>query len=144
MRFIVDTNIVFSAILKPSGNISSIILNNPNLELITCNYLVEEINKHKGKLIRLTGYSEDIFETVVKTIYDRITFYSAGLIPDNVIESAKELTNNIDLDDYLFVAFALFFDAKLWSGDKVLTEGLKAKGIDIVATTFDVAIAIMK
>ena len=144
MIIIVDANIIFSAVLKPSGTIGNIIFSENKAMLVAPSFLKDEIEEHKQKIIKITGKSEEEIDFVILSAFNKITFYSEEIIPDNQLETAVELVADIDPNDFIYVAFALFFNAKLWSGDKVLAEGLKAKGIDIVATTFDVAIAIMK
>jgi predicted nucleic acid-binding protein len=51
----------------------------------------------------------------------------AKLIPVNFLIKAQELLTEIDIDDTEFVALADHINGKLWSGDKVLQEGLKKK-----------------
>jgi predicted nucleic acid-binding protein len=43
-------------------------------------------------------------------------------------KEAYNLNEDIDPTDAIFVALALFLNAKLWSGDKRLKEGLENKG----------------
>jgi predicted nucleic acid-binding protein len=39
------------------------------------------------------------------------------------------------MDDLPFVALALYLDAYLWTGDKILYDGLKTKGLKKVIST---------
>ncbi len=50
-------------------------------------------------------------------------------------KEAYNFTEDIDPTDAIFVALALFLNAKLWSGDKRLKEGLENKGRHMVLTT---------
>jgi predicted nucleic acid-binding protein len=45
------------------------------------------------------------------------------------------MCNGIDLDDTIFVAMGEFLDAKLWTGDKQLLQGLSEKDYNKVITT---------
>jgi predicted nucleic acid-binding protein len=47
------------------------------------------------------------------------------------------LTKDIDEDDTPFIALGIELNAKLWTGDKVLSKGLAKKGVDIIITTAD-------
>ncbi len=49
-----------------------------------------------------------------------------------------DLVKDIDPDDIVFVALSLYLEAYLWTGDKVLYKGLKAKGFNRVINTQDI------
>lgn len=58
MRIVVDTNIVFSAILKSDSLISRIIINSGNrLNFYSTDLLKLEIEEHSQKLLKLSGLS---------------------------------------------------------------------------------------
>ena len=144
MIFITDANIIFSAVIKPSGVIGKIIFSVDKGILFAPDYLKEEIYEHKPRLVEITGKISEEIELVILSAFRNITFYSADIIPDSILETALEIVTDIDPDDFIYVAFALFFNTKIWSGDKILAEGLRRKGFDFTLTTQDVAIAIMK
>ena len=59
MRVVVDTNIVFSAILNTNSKISKIILQpRSNLNLYSTDQLQYEIAQHWNKLKKISKYSE--------------------------------------------------------------------------------------
>jgi predicted nucleic acid-binding protein len=141
---IIDANIIFSAAIKPSGVIGSIVFSQTAVMFMAPTYLKEEIEEHKQRIILITKKTEDEIDFVLMSLFERINFYPVGVVSSEVLEKAKEIVKDIDPDDSIYVAFALFFHTKIWSGDKVLAEGLKRKGYDLTLTTQDVAIAIMK
>jgi len=56
---IVDTNIVFSAILNAKSTIGEILFQNGDeLEFYTSEYLREEIDNHRGKILELAKTNE--------------------------------------------------------------------------------------
>jgi predicted nucleic acid-binding protein len=61
---------------------------------------------------------------LITLIESRIFFIDEKLLPETVIFRAKELVKDIDFDDFAFVAIANYLNALLWTGDKVLMEGL--------------------
>jgi len=72
MIVIVDTNIVFSAILKTDSVIGDLILNsNQIFQFQSCYYLIEEIENHWDKLKKLSKLREKIYrnhkELYIKT-----------------------------------------------------------------------------
>ncbi len=64
-----------------------------------------------------------------------ITFINEALIPEKLILSAEELVSDIDPNDALFIALTKHLKANLWTGDKELLEGLKAKRFKDLITT---------
>ncbi len=136
MRIVVDTNIVFSAILNTNGKLSRIILQpKSRLNFYTTNLLYLELLKHKTKLISISKYSESEFQRAFTLITQRIKIINFDLIPKRDFETAVELTYSIDENDIEFVALAEHIKGKLWTGDNVLIKGLKRKNWNKIITT---------
>lgn len=129
MKIVVDTNIVFSAILNTNSRIASILLNlKPKHNFYTTNQLLLEIEEHRNKLKKLTSLSDlDLFNLTLVTTA-RIKFINIDLIPIDTYQQVKNLTVDIDVDDTEFVVLAEHLEAKLWTGDKALIKGLIQKG----------------
>jgi len=64
-----------------------------------------------------------------------INFVSEEKISDSSWRQAILLTKDIDEDDTPFIALAIEPDAKLWTGDKILSKGLVKKGVNLIVTT---------
>ena len=80
--FIVDTNIVFSTILNPNSSVGEILLNSRDcITFYAPAFLRLELNKHRKKLIRLTGLSDEQLEELKLIALSRIQFISEELIP---------------------------------------------------------------
>ena len=125
MRIVVDTNIVFSAILNTNGKLSRIILQpKTKLNFYTTNFLFEELNKHKRKLISISKYSELEFQRAFSLISQKIKIINFDLIPRKDFETAIQLVENIDENDVEFVALTEHIKGKLWTSDNVLIKGL--------------------
>ena len=136
MRIVVDTNIVFSAILNTDGKLSRIILHpKSRLNFYTTNFLYEELSKHKTKLISLSKYSESEFQRAFTLITQRIKIINFDLIPKKDFETAIKLAYNIDENDIEFVALTEHIKGKLWTGDTVLIKGLTRKNWIKIITT---------
>ena len=67
----------------------------------------------------------------------KFTFINEELIPQNDWEKAETLVADIDLDDIEFVALTKYLKGNLWTGDKPLYDGLKAKRFRTVHNTQD-------
>jgi predicted nucleic acid-binding protein len=136
MRIVVDSNIAFSAILNSSSRLAQIILQpKSRLNFYSTNQLNEEIQAHKTKIQVLTKYSETELERAISLIINKIRFINIHLIPKEVYLKAEKLTQDVDIDDTEFVALAEHIKAKLWTGDKKLIKGLKAKNWNRIVTT---------
>ena len=136
MRIIVDANIMFSAILNTDGKIGDILLNSHNIfEFIAPRFLKEDIRKHHKKIIDISGYSNAELLEIEDKVYKPISFLSEVHIPQSIRLSSKQLVEDIDPKDVVYIAFAKYFRCKLWSGDKVLRKGLIKKGFTSTIST---------
>ena len=136
MKIILDSNILFSALLKPDGRIAEIILNPVfPLEKLACHFVYVEIFKHKEKLLKISKIEERDFLEILYGIVRKVTFISEDLIPPDVFDHARELVADIDPKDVAFVALSLYLDVRIWSGDKPLIRGLRAKGFSNIIST---------
>jgi predicted nucleic acid-binding protein len=61
-------------------------------------------------------------------IYKNIVFISEQQIPSQYRINAYELVKDIDVKDVAFIALNEFQKSILWTGDKILINGLKRKG----------------
>lgn len=137
MKIIVDTNIVFSAILNSNSRIGKILLNSKeHFQFFTCNYLRTEIQRHKNKLLKLTKLSDVQLSELEELITQHITFIDERLIPQDLLIKTETQLKAIDPADTVFVALTKHLEGKLWTGDLQLYNGLKAKRFkDIILTS---------
>ena len=137
MKIIVDTNIVFSAILNSNSRIGKILLNSKeHFQFFTCNYLRTEIQRYRNKLLKLTKLTEDQLSELQNLLTQHITFIDERLIPQDLLIKTEIQLKAIDPDDTVFVALAKHLKGKLWTGDLQLYNGLKAKRFkDIILTS---------
>ncbi len=73
----------------------------------------------------------ELFELVMRNI----RVLNLTIVPLNFYKDAIKLCEDIDVDDSVFIAFAEFLNAKLWTGDKKLINGLLKKGFKRLLTT---------
>ena len=102
---------------------------------IAPDFILDEINNHFTEIVDKTRKSKSELQFELKQIVGRIKFIPAEEIPMIHIKKAIAIVWDIDIDDTLFVALHLFKKHKIWTGDKVLINGLKSKGYDICVTT---------
>ena len=136
MKIIVDTNIVFSGILNSSSKIGKILINSKDhFQFYSCEYLREEILRHRNKLLKLTKLSDNDLSELENLITKNITFINESLLPKELLQKTQILLENIDPDDTPFVALTKHLEGKLWTGDKQLYNGLKVKRFKSIIST---------
>lgn len=136
MRVIVDANIVFSGILNSKGKIGDLLINSQKyLEFIAPDFLREEIFKHYSRLCKISSMAlEQVRESEFQVCKD-ITFISEEQIRLSTWLESEKLVADIDPKDTHYVAYSKHFRCKIWSGDKVLMNGLAKKGFTNFITT---------
>lgn len=136
MRIVVDTNIVFSAIINTHGKIGDLLMNSDNVfDFYSCNFLIQEINKHQNKLSQFSGLSLKQIRKIEHLITKNINFFNNDVIPNKIWNEAIQLAENIDENDTPFIALTTFLGGHLWTGDKKLYNGLKKKGYGRIFST---------
>ena len=136
MKIVVDTNIVFSAILNSDGKIGDLLLNSgKNIDFYSAEYLRYEIENHYEKLAKISKQSLDKIASTEYFVIKDIKFISEEQIAENIWRSAYDLVKDVDLDDIAFVALAKHLKCKLWTDDGILIRGLNKKGFKNTITT---------
>lgn len=127
MKIVIDTNILFSALLFKNEPYRTLLCSK-DYQFYCPNYVFVELFKHKEKILRCAKAPEtDVYE-YLNHLLEQIRFVNPALISPVHKEKAYELCRDIDADDTVFVALTLELDALLWTGDKILREGLQRKG----------------
>lgn len=136
MRIVVDTNIVFSAILNPSGTIGQILIyGKQRFKFYAPHLLKEEIKRHKEKIRTLGELEESDFEDIRDEVFECIDFISEEQIPYDFWHNAIPIVRDTDMDDIAFIVLSEYLDARLWTGDKKLIDGLESRGFKRGVTT---------
>ena len=133
MNFVVDTNIVFSAVLNTNSRIAGILTEYHDVvNFYSPTFLLLELDKHRGKLTNtLKVGSQDVLE-LQHLVTQYIHFVNESQISRNNWIKAEELTSSVDSDDIAFVALSLELKCPLWTGDKKLLS--KISDIQMLST----------
>lgn len=126
---IVDTNIIFSALISKNSKIRDKLFDE-NFTFFSPNYLISEIYKHSSKLIKNSKLTQSEFYLYFNGIIEQIRFVPIDFISIESRQKAYDLCKDIDIKDTPFIALSIEMKAPFWTGDKKLTEGLKLKGFD--------------
>lgn len=136
MKIVVDTNIVFSAILNTQSRIGQLIINGSKyFEFYTVELLRTEILKHLERILQVSKYDENQFFENFQLLTSRLKFINEIFIADEELKNATRLVSDVDENDALFVALNNHLSAILWTGDEKLISGLQKKNYQALITT---------
>lgn len=126
---IVDTNIVFSALVNKNSTIATFLLE-PNHALVMPKFGFVELFKHKEKICSVSKHSQDEILEILYELIRHIDFFDENSLSVSALTEAWALVEDIDPKDMLFVALTLEMEGLLWTGDIKLRSGLEAKGFE--------------
>lgn len=128
MKIVIDSNIIFSLLISNNQKMAGILLNSPsNIEFFSPSYMLDELEKHQDKLLKLSGFSQEDLVFIKDSILQKIKLIDVVNLPKKTWVEAFDLVQNVDENDTPLVALAIELHARLWTGDKKLTNGLIAK-----------------
>jgi predicted nucleic acid-binding protein len=144
MIVIADSNLIISGLYAPKGVIATILKNEKNVQFIAPDFVYEEIHNHFNEIVKKSGKTRNEISLELHKLTGKIKFVPVENIPMNYINKAIDIVKDIDIDDTFFIALHLFKKHKIWTGDKVLINGLLAKGFDICITTAELKAKLYK
>ena len=135
-KIIVDSNILFSAILNINSRIAQIIINGSKyFHFFAPEYIRYEILNHKNKIKDIAYLTENEFLETYELILRNVTVVNHSIVPHRFYKKAYDICVSIDVDDTVFIAFFNYIRGKLWTGDKKFITGLKNSGFKRLITT---------
>lgn len=136
MRIVVDTNIVFSAILNSSSNIGKILIDNAgHFKFYSCRFLLQELQSHRTKLRKISGLSDAELSESIRLTTANIKFVDQQILPERDWLFAWKILSDHDQKDIPFLALSPHLKAHLWSGDKKLLKALNEENYNKTLTT---------
>lgn len=130
-KLVVDTNIIFSALIPKESRIRDLLFEKDYL-FFAPNFLIYEIYAHKEKLIKNSNLNEEEFYILLNNILECIQFVPIAMVDPKARKKAYTFCKDIDEKDTPFVALAIYLNAPLWTGDKILKNGLQKKGFELL------------
>ena len=127
MKIVVDTNILFSALLKTPNRYAETILLGED-SFYSPKFVFVELFKYKTKIIKYSKLTEDEVLELLHRLLKNIHMEEERQISDDSLREAYDLCKDIDLKDMLFVALTLEIKGKLWTKDDKLKKGLTKNG----------------
>mgnify|MGYP001565852338 CR=1 FL=1 len=115
MIFIIDSNIIFSALLK-EGKIRELLIDSPFI-LYAPEATLVEIRKHEEVILKKSGLTKDEFRTLFGFIIGNISIVNKEDYKKYIVE-AEEIIGSVDRDDIPFIALALAIpNDGIWTED---------------------------
>lgn len=114
MKIVVDTNVVFNAILNTDSQLGDLLLNSTGtFDFYTCHLLREELENHKDNIMVMAGYSESEYAEIAYQVVRPLRFISEELIDFEFWQQAIYFVRDVDMDDVAFAALTEFMNCKL-------------------------------
>lgn len=126
MKFVIDTNIIISALIKP-GKTREIIFES-FFSFITPAYTLTEIEKYKKEICIKSGMSVQELEEVINLLFKHIRILNPKVYSPLLLKASKLI---LDIKDVPFIAAALSLKCPIWSDDKHFQ---KQKEIKVLTT----------
>lgn len=128
MNIIIDSNILFSALIKDS--ITRRIILEYDDHFLFPSYIFIEMKRHKKELLKKSKMKEKEFEKLLEIILKKVV-----IVPSEVLKpysnEAADIVREIDPDDVLFVACGIaYHNSVIWSDDKALKKQDKVTVLD--------------
>ena len=122
MKFVVDTNILFSFFWQSS--ITKKFLSTSNFELISPWTALEELKKYSKEIISKTEINEKEFKLELINLQKIVNFIDKSQYSPFLKEAEKISPDKADID---FIALCLKFNCFLWSNDSILKNQNRIK-----------------
>lgn len=124
MKLVLDSNIIFSALIKKSTT-RNIILSDA-FDLNAPEYIFSEITKHKELLLRKSKLDKRDFDALLLLLQKHIHLVSNEKY-DEKTSIAEDILKDIDITDSPFLALALALDCSIWSNDGHFKQQYKVR-----------------
>ena len=129
MRVVVDTNIVFRALLSRNSPIwRHLFQPEKPISFFAPQFLEKEITEHWDRIRKKTKMEEDDLDSARDEIFQHLTFIDIEDISLDDRTRAYELCRDVDPKDTPFVALSIHLQALLWTKDVDLRKGISPKG----------------
>jgi putative PIN family toxin of toxin-antitoxin system len=138
MKIIIDTNIIFSALLNTNSVIGEYLLDPiSKFQFYSTEFVLDELDKYHDKLLKYSKLTDAQLKTSKVQIFKRLTLISDIAISIDHWNVAYDVLKEIDPKDIPFLATALSLDGIIWTGDKKLIKGLRSKGFKNIVVDTD-------
>ncbi|MDI6744452.1 MAG: PIN domain-containing protein [Thermodesulfovibrionales bacterium] len=132
MKAVIDSNIIFSAIISGKQFYIDIIQSN---EFYTPDIVFIELEKYETRIIEKSRFPIEDFRKFVRMLFEKIVVIPKMAISKENWQKAYNLCKGVDEKDTPFIALSIELSMPLWTNDKSLTEGLKTRNFNQFIST---------
>lgn len=123
-KFVIDSNILFSAIISSREIYFEII---KKFDLYTPDFALKEIEKYEELILRKTKLAKKELNAFLVRLFRGITILPSIIIDKDSKQKAFELCKDIDEKDTPFIALAIEMGIPFVTNDKKLYKELRKK-----------------
>jgi|SRR3990170_933082 len=131
MRLVVDSNIVFSALISGKGIYLDIFRKNV---VYIPDIVFSELSKYELRLVQKTKLKQTQFKNFIQLLFEEVIVIPKFAISIENWQNAYEICKDIDEKDTPFIALSLELKIPLWTNDRKLISGIRAKGFYNIVT----------
>ena len=132
MKAVIDSNIIFSAIISGKQFYIDIIQSN---EFYTPDIVFIEPEKYETRIIEKSRLPIEDFRKFVRMLFEKIVVIPKLAISKENWQKAYNFCKDVDEKDTPFIALSIELSMPLWTNDKSLTEGLKTRNFNQFIST---------
>lgn len=107
-RVVVDTNILFAALLRRQSRLREALLTDAGHTFYCPRFVMVEMFKHKERLATASELGEEELLDCLNALLARMTFIEEGTIPIGTWMEGRRLCAEVDRKDAPFVTLTLF------------------------------------
>ncbi len=115
MRLVIDTNVIFSALLK-DGKTREILMRD-DIETYVPEFFFTELMNYEEMILKKSNMGKDEYRVLIELLFMDVNIISKEIFFDE-LEKAKVIMEDIDPDDSAFLALAMKMECDLWSDDR--------------------------
>ena len=136
MKIVIDTNILFSALLNPDSVIGSILMNISNqFDFYAPETLKYELEYYSDKIIKYSKLEKSDISELKTKFFKCINFVNEDFISENSWKEAFDVMKEVDEKDTPFLALAIELSAKIWTGDKKFQSAIENFNSNLIMST---------
>ncbi len=127
--YVVDVNVIFSAVIRQKEFYDQLL---ERCVLYTPDFALTEMQRYRRVILKKTKQNPEGLKKFTIRFFEKLVVLPDYLISDETLQKATELCADIDPKDTVYIALAIELQLPLLTRDRVLYDGLTAKGFHLL------------